>query len=322
MKDRYNRTVDYLRISVTDRCNLNCVYCTSSKGVELLPQGELLTYEEMIEISRAAVACGIRKIRITGGEPLVRRDIEGLVSEISRIEGLVDLSLTTNGILLSEMAEPLRRAGLKRINISLDTLDPERYSHLTGGGSLKKVLAGVDSALAAGFDPVKINAVLVDESVEDDIDSFLDLVYRKPVHVRFIEKMEFDDDCGTAGGTSCARIIEKVSERVELEETEGPLGFGPATYVRPKGAKGTLGFICPYSRHFCDRCNRLRLTADGRLRPCLFSDAEIDLKKLLREGGFSGQALAERISEALLLKPESFKSALRKGRRTMRQIGG
>lgn len=322
LKDRFNRTIDYLRISVTDRCNLKCVYCVSSENFKFIPHSELLTYEELILISKAAVKCGIKKIRITGGEPLVRRDIEELVSEISKLEGLLDLSLTTNGILLAEKADRLFRSGLKRINVSLDTLNPEMYKRITGGGNLNRVLEGIEAALEVGMNPVKVNAVLLDESVEEEINSFLELVYRKPVHVRFIEKMDFDDDCGTTSGIKCSSLIETVSKLVELEETEGPLGFGPATYVKPKGAKGTLGFICPYSRHFCERCNRLRLTADGRLRPCLFSDLEIDLKEVLRTEGAGEDEIVRRISEALLLKPESFKKAVRKKERTMRQIGG
>ncbi|MCX7832453.1 MAG: GTP 3',8-cyclase MoaA [Actinobacteria bacterium] len=322
MKDSFNRTIDYLRISITDRCNLKCIYCITSENLSFLPREQVLTYEEVLKVSRAAVKAGIRKIRITGGEPLVRRDIEELVSEISKIEGIYDLSLTTNGTLLRNYAERLLRAGLKRINISLDTLNSERFKQITGGGDLNQVLEGIDAAISVGMDPVKINTVLLDDGVEEEIDLFLNLVYRKPVHVRFIEKMDFDDDCGSTSSIKCSRLIELVSSRAKLKETEGPFGFGPATYFKPEGARGTIGFICPYSRHFCSRCNRLRLTADGKLRPCLFSDIEVDLRPILRDVNFKDSDLLEKIREALTLKPESFKQAKRSKKITMRQIGG
>lgn len=322
MEDSFNRTIDYLRISITDRCNLKCVYCVTQENFSFLPQEEILTYEEIIGVSMAAVKIGIRRIRITGGEPLVRKDIEELISEISKIEGIEDISLTTNGILLKNYAESLFKAGLKRVNVSLDTLNPYRFKHITGGGDLNLVLQGIDAALSIGMDPVKLNTVLLDEELEEELDLFLDLVYRRPVHVRFIEKMDLDDDCGSTSSIKCSHLIELISSRVELEETEGPLGFGPATYVKPKGARGTIGFICPYSRHFCSKCNRLRITADGKLRPCLFSDLEIDLRPILRNVNFKDSDLVEKLREALTLKPESFKQAKRCKNRTMRQIGG
>lgn len=322
LKDGYNRKIDYLRISVTDRCNLSCIYCVASEKPEFLPQEEILTFEEITLIARAAVKAGIKKIRITGGEPLLRKGIEELISSLSEIKGLKDLSLTTNGMLLSEKAEKLFEAGLRRVNISLDTLNAEKFKEITRGGNLQKVLEGIDQALEVGLNPVKINTVLLDETAEEDVDAFIELVYQKPVHVRFIEKMEFDDDCGATSNVKCSSLIEIVSKKAELEETKGPLGYGPATYLKPRGAKGTIGFICPYSRHFCDRCNRLRLTADGKLRPCLFSDKEVDLKAVLRGSGLKEDQVIQKIKVALLLKPESFKHAFKERRRTMRQIGG
>jgi cyclic pyranopterin phosphate synthase len=322
LEDRFKRNIDYLRISVTDRCNLKCAYCVATGNPEYVPHHEILTFEEILLVARAAVASGIKKIRLTGGEPLVRKDIVRLIEYLSRIEGLKDLSLTTNGLLLKDLSKELYRAGLRRINISLDTLDPVRYRRITGGGDLKQVLSGIEAALTTGFDPVKINAVLLDEEVEADLDAFIKLVYEKPVHVRFIEKMDFDDDCGTRSNLKCSTVIEMLSSKVELEETEGPIGYGPANYVRPRGALGTIGFICPYSRHFCERCNRLRLAADGKLRPCLFSDIEIDLKPLLRSSEASVEAIVEKIRQALEIKPESFKQAIKKHKRSMRQVGG
>lgn len=292
------------------------------KGVKALERSDILTFEELVIIAEASVKAGIRKIRLTGGEPLVRKDIVELVKRLSQIKGLKDISLTTNGIFLKEMAEKLYSAGLKRINISLDTLDPERYRKVTGGGNIFSVLEGIDEALKFGMDPVKINAVLMDERTEEEIDSFIKLVYEKPVHVRFIEKMDFDDDCGAAGKFNCGELQKLIEERVEVEETKGPLGFGPAKYIKPKGALGTIGFICPYSRHFCSECNRLRITADGKLRPCLFSDVEVDLKEVLRSRKGRAEDVVEKIKEALMLKPESFKTAIKLRKRSMRQIGG
>jgi cyclic pyranopterin phosphate synthase len=322
LKDNFNRKIDYLRISVTDKCNLRCLYCVPQKGVKTLPRSEVLTFEEIVLIARAAVKAGIRKIRLTGGEPLVRKDIVELVRILAGLKGLKDLSLTTNGIHLESLARKLFEAGLKRINISLDTLDPERYREITGGGDLSQVLAGIDEALEVGFDPVKINSVLIDGGVKAELERFLDLVFRKPVHVRFIEKMEFDEDCGSAGKLDCGQLEKVILSLVEAEETKGPLGYGPARYIKPKGAKGTIGFICPYSRHFCPECNRLRITADGKLRPCLFSDAEVDLKRVIREKAGSEKEIIEKIREALGLKPESFKTAVKLKKRSMRQIGG
>lgn len=322
LKDKFNRKIDYLRISVTDKCNLRCIYCVPKKGVKSLPRSEVLTFEEIVLIAKASVKAGIRKIRLTGGEPLVRKDIVELIRILAEIKGLEDLSLTTNGIYLKNLAKKLFEAGLKRINISLDTLDPNRYKEITGGGDLSKVLSGIDEALEVGFDPIKINSVLIDSGVEAEAERFLDFIYKKPVHVRFIEKMEFDDDCGSAGKLDCGRLEKLILSLVEAEETKGPLGYGPARYIKPKGAKGTVGFICPYSRHFCPECNRLRITADGKLRPCLFSDAEVDLKKVIREEAGSQKKIIEKIKEALSLKPESFKTAIKLKKRSMRQIGG
>lgn len=322
MKDNFERKIDYLRISVTDRCNLNCSYCIT-QDVKFLPHSEILTFEEIVKIAEAAVKIGITKIRLTGGEPLIRKDIVELVRKLARLSGIKDISLTTNGQLLSSLAKDLKEAGLRRINISLDTLNPESYRLITGGGSLEKVLEGIDRAIEVGMDPVKVNAVLTGDYIDSELDSFIDLVYRKKVHVRFIEKMEFDDNkCGSTEGIDCQQIKQKISEKIRIEETEGPYGFGPAKYIKPEGALGTIGFICPYSRHFCSECNRLRITADGAVRPCLFSDLEVDLKDVLRASHYSEEKLIERLKEALSMKPESFKKAVRLNKRIMRQIGG
>lgn len=320
-EDRYKRTIDYLRISITDRCNMRCVYCMPETGIKLLPHSEILTYEEILTVVRAASEMGINKVRLTGGEPLVRRDLPDLIEQIWMIPGITDVALTTNGMLLGEFAETLYARGLRRINVSLDTLNAERFRQITRNGDLDRVMAGIEKALEVGFDPVKINVVAVDEHIEEEIQSFLELVYARPVHVRFIEKMDIGNGCGQKGNYSCSDLIDKLKQFVNLERTDGPPGHGPAYYVQPEGASGTIGFICPYTRHFCARCNRLRITADGKVRPCLFSDAEIDLKTALRGDG-SLEAVKRILNQALNQKPESYQKARHLHRRNMRQIGG
>lgn len=320
-KDNFHRKIDYLRISVTDRCNLRCVYCMPPEGINLLGHDEVLSYEEIIKIVRAAVKAGLTRIRITGGEPLVRKDIPQLISEISATYGVRDLSLTTNGVYLAKLAEPLYVSGLRRLNISLDTLNPERYLEITRGGDLSQVLEGIDKALEVGFNPVKINTVAIKGVVEEELERFKELVYAKPVHVRFIEKMDLGGS-DSQDFYSCKEIMEKVSKATEIEETEGPIGAGPARYIKLKGTRGTIGFIGLYSEHFCDSCNRLRLTADGKLRTCLFAGEEFDLKTFIRDGA-SEEEIVGFIEKALKEKPENFKEALKsKGKRAMRQIGG
>lgn len=290
-------------------------------GIKLLPHSEILTYEEILLVVRAASELGINKVRLTGGEPLVRKDLPDLIAEIWRIPGIKDVALTTNGMLLEQYAETLYEKGLRRVNVSLDTLNPERFRQITRNGDLERVLAGIEKALEVGFDPVKINVVAVDEHVEEEIQSFLDLVYTKPVHVRFIEKMDIGNGCGQKTDYSCSDLVEKLKQFVKLERTEGPPGHGPAYYVQPEGALGTIGFICPYTRHFCARCNRLRITADGKIRPCLFSDEEIDLKTVIRQRR-SIEDVKQLMSEALGKKPESYQVASHRHKRNMRQIGG
>lgn len=319
--DAHRRTIDYLRVSVTDRCNLRCTYCMPPEGIRLMPHAEMLTYEELTLVARAAVAAGLDKIRLTGGEPLVRRDITALVRDIASIDGLRDLALTTNGILLAPMARELYEAGLRRVNVSLDTLDPARYRAVTRGGDVARVLAGIDAALEAGFDPVKINVVALREYVEDELERFTRLVYEKPVHVRFIERMDLRGD-RPDGALTCQELKDRLAGIVTLTETDGPRGNGPARYVQPAGALGTIGFICLYSDHFCARCNRLRLTADGKLRTCLFAGKELDLKSFVR-GGATFDEIVAFIERALGEKPASFEEAVREGsERVMRQIGG
>jgi GTP 3',8-cyclase len=285
LRDGYRRTIDYMRVSITDRCNLRCIYCMPPEGLRPIRHKEILRYEEILHVARVAVRAGVRRIRITGGEPLVRRNVSYLIRQLSAIEGLQDLSLTTNGILLERHAEELARAGLKRVNISLDSLRPERYREITRGGDLEAVLRGIEAAQKAGLVPIKINMVPVRGINDDEIREFANLTLELPYQIRFIEFMPF----GSRESWSPERFISSDEIRSVVEEI-APLHAarhgreGPARYFRFDGAPGMLGFISPLSNHFCGECSRLRLTADGKLRPCLFSETEIDLKPALRSG--------------------------------------
>ncbi|MDI6689347.1 MAG: GTP 3',8-cyclase MoaA [Actinomycetota bacterium] len=319
--DSYKRKIDYLRVSITDRCNLRCVYCMPKEGIKPKPHSEILTYEEIELFAKCAVKVGISRIRLTGGEPLVRRGVVDLVHRLSQISDLKDMSLTTNGILLKDYAKALVDAGLKRINISLDSLEPEVYRRLTRGGDVRKALEGMNAALEVGLDPVKINVVVL-RGLNENLKKFAELILEYPVHVRFIEYMPFNQELNYEDRfVSCAEMMEKLKNFGGLEEVSSPLGAGPARYYTFKGAQGTLGFISPVSGHFCSKCNRLRLTADGRLRTCLFSEEEINVKKVLREG--SEQRIMELIREALINKPKD-RMSIRKAslKRRMSQIGG
>jgi len=300
LSDSFQRPINYLRISVTDRCNLRCFYCMPEKGVPLLPREHLLTYEEIARVVGAAVGLGIIKVRLTGGEPLVRAGLVDLVSILSRIEGLDDLSLTTNGLLLADFAPALKRAGLERVNVSLDTFNPQRFRRITGGEGLEAVLKGIEAAKEAGLNPVKVNTVVIPGVNDDELLAFGQRSL-EGWHVRFIELMPF----GQAGGLPTLYVSQMVSQ---LEEAFGPLtpainrGGGPARYFRLPGAKGTIGFISPISQHFCFACNRLRLTAEGKLRPCLLQETEVDLRAPLRDGASAG-ALEGIIRKAVAQKP-------------------
>lgn len=318
--DSYQRKIDYLRVSITDRCNLRCVYCMPEEGIQPKPRSEILTYEEIEFFAKCAVEVGISKIRLTGGEPLVRKGIVELVRRLSQIPNLQDISLTTNGVLLQDYANSLAEAGLTRINIGLSSLDAGVYYRLTRGGDVKKALAGVTAALDAGLDPVKINVVVL-RGLNDDLTKFAPLIFEYPIYVRFIEYMPFNQGLGDRF-VSCAEMMEQFKILGELHEVAPPRGAGPARYYTLKGALGTIGFISPISGHFCSSCNRLRLTADGQLRTCLFSDEEIDVRTALRQGA-SAQQVVGLIREALVNKPKdriSIQEASLK--RRMSQIGG
>lgn len=273
--------VDYLRLSVTDRCNLRCAYCMPPQGVPWRRPDEILSFEELAAVARAAAACGVSKVRLTGGEPLVRHGCPELVGLLARTSGLHDISLTTNGILLPQYAAELRRQGLSRVNLSLDSLRPERYARLTRGGRLATALAGLESALAAGFAPVKLNVLLL-EGVERELQDFVALTRERPIHVRFIEFMPLDARvAGEFRLLPAPLVLARLQGAFGLVPDGGPYGHGPATYWRAPGALGTIGFVAGVSTHFCGSCNRLRLTADGRLRGCLFSADEVDVRPLI-----------------------------------------
>jgi cyclic pyranopterin phosphate synthase len=319
-EDRANQLarVDYLRLSVTDRCNLRCTYCMPPEGVCPRSHEEILSYEELAAFAEVAVAVGITKVRLTGGEPLVRKGLPEFVAMLAAIPGITDLSLTTNGLLLPRLAAPLRRAGLRRVNISIDSLRAERYAQITRGGRLEDALAGLRVAFAEGFSPVKLNVVLL-QGIEDELDEFVRLTVRDEVHVRFIEYMPMDRRHVEGDGfLPAAIVLERLRASRSLEPAEGPYGHGPATYWRAKGARGTLGFIAGVSDHFCSSCNRLRLTADGRLKTCLFGGDEIDVRPLIGRPN----ELAATLRRALQHKTFDKRAERLANRRAMSQIGG
>ncbi|MDN5347084.1 MAG: 3,8-cyclase [Clostridia bacterium] len=323
MRDNFNRQIDYLRLSITDRCNLRCRYCMPAQGVPLKAQNEILRLEELVTLAQAALKAGIRKIRLTGGEPLVRRNVVSLVRSLHALTGLEEISLTTNGILLPALATPLKEAGLVRVNVSLDTLKPERYAYITRGGNLHEVWRGLRAALAAGLEPVKVNVVVMRGFNEDEILDFARLAVEQPLHVRFIEVMPI-------GMAAAARLdyvpVAEIRARVEafypLQPAPGVKGNGPAVNFTFRDGRGSIGFIGAMSEHFCPRCNRLRLTADGRLRPCLYGDEEIDLRGPLRRGA-SLEELVALFRQGILCKPQRHHLES-EGRRQglMSQIGG
>lgn len=333
MKDHFGRTIDYLRISLTDRCNFRCIYCMPEEGVESLPHEQILRIEEIARLVRVAAGLGIRSVRLTGGEPLVRKGVVDLVREVANTPGIENVSLTTNGVLLPKMAGELKRAGLSRVNISLDTLDPGQFEYVTRRGKLQQALDGIEAALEAGFDPVKINAVTV-RSLNQDYLAFARLSIDRPLHVRFIEYMPVGESAGVHGcGWGPEDVVpnEEVLESIGMAAREaglptlvpagdgGPLGWGPARYWRFPGAKGTVGFISALSNHFCSQCNRVRLTADGKLRPCLFSDVELDVRDALRAGDDEG--VEATFSKVLRIKPDEHHNKVGTQRK-MSQIGG
>ncbi len=302
-EDAYHRRIDYLRLSITDRCNLRCIYCMPAEGIPRLSHSEVLSYEETLRLAKIVVQMGISKIRITGGEPLVRRDVVYLCENIAALPGVSSLTLTTNGLLLDRYASDLRRAGIDRVNISLDTLQPERFSSITRVGRFEQVWRGIEAARAAGFQPIKLNVVVMRGINDDEIEAMALLTLKYPYHVRFIEFMPFPSDASLGQFISSDEILQRISRLGNLLPSESRNSNGPARYFRLEGAQGKIGIISPISHHFCPSCNRLRLTADGKLRTCLFSAEETDLRGLLRRRA-SDTELVRTIREAIASKPE------------------
>ena len=304
LSDSFQRPINYLRVSVTDRCNLRCIYCMPHDGVKMMSHGDILTYEEIHTVVRAAAELGINKVRITGGEPLVRLGLPRLIAMLAQIDSIDDISLTTNGTLLGRCAAELKSAGLSRINVSLDTIKPERFQLITGSGAkLEDVLEGIEVARSVGLNPVKINTVVMLGINDDELADFAAKTTAGEWHVRFIELMPVAGKDVTASQfISVDEMKQRLEVLGELEPCLPSVGNGPAKYFRFPQAKGTIGFITPVSEHFCFQCNRLRLTADGKLRPCLLSEDEIDLKQPLRSG-ISSVGLKKLIEEAVALKP-------------------
>lgn len=323
MVDSHNRIINYLRLSVTDRCNLRCVYCMPEEGVQYMPHDEVLSYEEMLRLVSLCVDSGIRKVRLTGGEPLVRRGIISFIERISRIRGLEKIALTTNGVLLKEFSRDLRDIGLSHINISLDTLRKDRFLRITGRDFFGRVWEGIEEAHALGFDPIKINVVAMKDVNDDEILDFARLTYEKPYCIRFIEMMPIGENHNWTKEKfiSAQEILERIALLGRIVPLDSDSLDGPAHRYRLEHAQGEIGFIGALSNHFCDTCNRIRLTASGQLRGCLFSDQEIDLKTPLRAGA-ADQALFSLVDQAILNKPKNHGVRVWAPRRCVRPMNG
>ena len=317
MIDRLGRNITYMRISVTELCNLRCRYCMPEDGVCKKSHFEMLTEDEMIQAVQAGASLGITKLRITGGEPLVKKNILSICERSAAVEGIKEVCLTTNGVLLPQLAVPLKEAGVKRLNISLDTMNPEKYSYITRIGTMDRALAGLEAALSAGFEKIKLNAVLIGGFNDDEIRDLVNLTRQYPVDMRFIEMMPMYDsgDFDQKAFIPYTKVLEEVPELSPVEQDGGVAKL----YRLPNG-QGNVGLISPVSAHFCSTCNRLRLTADGKLKPCLHSGDEYSIKGLDYEG------MRQMMKDAIWNKPSWHGELSAKNRsqagRNMNQIGG
>jgi GTP 3',8-cyclase len=324
--DGFRRPITYLRISVTDKCNLRCIYCMPEGGLPWLRREEILSYEEIASIVRAAASVGVRSIRLTGGEPLVRRDLSRLVAAIAAVPGIDDVALSTNGLLLEAQLPELVAAGLTRVNLSLDTLRADRFEAIARRPGLEAVLRGIEAVVRAGLSPVKLNCVVMRGKNDDELPDFANLTRRLPIFVRFIEVMPVHENLELQRDTyvSSDEILRQIAAMGELRAVTGPGGNGPARYFALPGAAGAIGVISPLSHDYCERCNRVRLTADGRLRLCLFGDHAVDLRTPLRAGATTDR-LAGILRSAMLIKPERHHLRLGESASRMRafsEIGG
>ncbi len=325
--DIHKRRIDYLRISITDRCNLSCVYCKPRSETKMLSHVDILTYEEILRLVSIAVPLGISRVRVTGGEPLARRDVIDFLAALKRVAGLDDISLTTNGVFLANMAEDLARSGMPRLNVSLDSLDPKKFLQITGSDSWDAVWRGINRAEELGFSPLKLNVVPVRGLNDDEIAAFARLTLERRFHVRFIEFMPI----GSKDRWSRDSCVPSEEVRSIIEREFGTLvpvasgsSGGPSSNFAVPGAQGIIGFISPITRHFCESCRRLRLTADGKIRPCLLSDTEIDIKSPLRNG-CDDKELERLLKLSLEIKPARHYINETSGnyfQRTMSKIGG
>ena len=317
MIDRFGRDITYMRISVTELCNLRCRYCMPEDGVCKKAHEEMLTEDEMVMAIEAAASLGVKKLRITGGEPLVKKNIVNICKRAASVPGIQEVCITTNGTLLPELAKPLRDAGVSRVNISLDTLNAEKFRYISRVGELHQAAAGIKAALDAGFDKVKLNTVLIGGFNDDEIRDLAELTVRYPLDVRFIELMPMYDsgDFGKEAYLPYTVVLDKLPEAEPVEQDGGV-----AKLYRLPGAKGSIGLISPVSAHFCGACNRIRLTADGKLKPCLHSGDEYSLKGLDYDG------MVKMLETAILSKPRWHGELDAENRshagRNMNQIGG
>ncbi|WP_457574781.1 GTP 3',8-cyclase MoaA [Desulfolithobacter sp.] len=322
LTDLFSRTISYLRLSLTDRCNLRCMYCVTEEEencLTKLPAEDLLSYEELLRVVKVAVNMGISKLRLTGGEPLVRRGVMHFIDQLGDIDHLDDIRLTTNGVLLARYAGQLKKAGVTKVNISLDTLKPERFARITGMDYFHQVWEGIETVQKLGFKPVKVNMVVMRGINDDELVDFARLSRETGLQIRFIEFMPIGASSRWNKDTymSSDEIMERISILGELIPLQPGRADGPAKVYRLGGdAQGTLGFISPISHHFCDRCNRLRLTSEGRLRSCLLHDDEVDLRAVLRRG-CSDEEIAQTLLAAIRNKPKGHQMAER-----LREQGG
>ena len=322
--DRYGREINYLRISVTDRCNLRCAYCMPAEGIPLIDHDDILRYEEIIRLARLAYELGFTKFRLTGGEPLARRGLPNLVQELAGLDKNVDLALTTNAVLLKGYADELKAAGLRRINISLDTLKRERFQEISRYDLFDQVMSGIQRAVEVGFEPIKLNVVLARGVNYDEVLDFVELTKDQSLWVRFIELMPYGRNNWRSEDFVSAKETRKLIEtRYKLVETAGLNASAPSVDYQVSGHKGRIGFIAPISKKFCDLCNRIRLTADGHLLPCLHSNMEIDIGTAMRAGA-SDDDLKLILRNAMLAKPEAHTLCGNgaKTRRAMSKVGG
>ena len=303
-RDSFGRRIDYLRVSLTDRCNMRCVYCMPAQGMQFAPRPELLTNEELLLVMRAAAAAGFRKIRLTGGEPTLRQDLVELIRLIKATPGIEHIAMTTNALRLRHLAAPLKEAGLDRVNISVDSLDPQKFRQMTRGGKLEDVWAGIEAAVTAGLQPIKLNAVIVRGMNDDEVVQLANLTRQYPWEFRFIEVMPLTGVTGLAqeGVISSTELLERIEAAFGTLESFGQASSDPARLYRIPGAPGKIGFISSVTDPFCATCNRMRLTADGRLHLCLLRDEEVDLRAAIRSGATQEQ-IEQLVRHAVAIKP-------------------